>query len=160
MKLNKTLIYGTLGIIALGGLIYLLSSNKGESVEEEPKEGEEADDQKTTDPNVEKAKDPSGKLTSLVGKTIFTKVEDVNVRDTAQVNNGIINNIYGVLPSRDIEIGQVTSVVKKGDKNWLGVKLSKKAYDIIQSQKSIITRDIWTNIPPLKWVREDVIKLT
>jgi hypothetical protein len=75
------------------------------------------------------------------------------------VNNGVINNIYGEIPSKDILIGKVTSVLKKGDFNWIGVKLSQQAYDIIQSEKNIIFRDLRTNIPALKWVREDVIKL-
>ena len=161
MKTNKTLIYGVLGVVALGGLIYLLSTDKTEEekkgADAEPKEG---DEQSTPDAKVEKAKDASGKLTSLVGKDITTKVDKVNVRNTPEVNNGLINNIYGEIPTKDIIIGKVISVVKKGDKNWLGVKLSQKAYDIIQSQKNIVMRDIWTNIPPLKWVREDVIKLT
>jgi hypothetical protein len=165
MKLkNETLIYGLLGLIAIGGLVYILLPSKADNGTEEEKEEEKSDDdisdeQKTPDKNVEASKDASGKLTSLVGKNIYTKVADVKVRNTAMVNNGIINNIYGEIPSKDILIGKVTSSVKKGDYNWLGVKLSQQAYDIIQSEKSFVTRDLKVNIPALKWVREDVIKL-
>jgi hypothetical protein len=164
MKFNKTIVYGILGVVALGSLIYLLRSDS--KSEEEPsqdtkdkKDSGISEEQKTIDPNIQNAKDVSGKLTSLVGRDVYTKVDKVNVRDSAKVNNGIINNIYGELPSKNILVGKVTSVVKTGELNWLGVKLSRQAYDIIQSQKNIVTRDLWVNIPPLKWVREDVIKL-
>jgi hypothetical protein len=165
---NETLIYGLLGLIALGGLIYLVVPKKEESVTDEdlidPKSEDTPDnvisnEQKTPDKNVEAAKDNTGKLTSLIGKNVFTKLAGVQVRNTAMVNNGVINNIYGEIPSKDILIGKVTSVLKKGDFNWIGVKLSQQAYDIIQSEKNIIFRDLRTNIPALKWVREDVIKL-
>lgn len=165
MKLkNETLIYGLLGIIAIGGLVYILLPSKSDTETEEENEDKKSDDeiseeQKTPDKNVEASKDASGKLTSLVGKNIFTKVADVKVRNTAMVNNGLINNIYGEIPSKDILIGKVTSTVKKGNYNWLGVKLSQQAYDIIQSEKSFVTRDLKVNIPALKWVREDVVKL-
>jgi hypothetical protein len=165
---NETLIYGLLGLIALGGLVYLVVPKKEEGIEEDEvidtkkkdtPDDEISNEQKTPDKNVEAAKDNTGKLTSLIGKNVFTKLEGVQVRNTAMVNNGIINNIYGEIPSKDILIGKVTSVLKKGDFNWLGVKLSQQAYDIIQSETNIIFRDLRTNIPALKWVREDVIKL-
>ena len=165
---NETLIYGLLGLIALGGLVYLIVPKKEEGVKEDevidPKKQDTPDDeisneQKTPDKKVEAAKDNTGKLTSLIGKNVFTKLANVQVRNTAMVNNGIINNIYGEIPSKDILIGKVTTVLKKGDFNWLGVKLSQQAYDIIQAETNIIFRDLRTNIPALKWVREDVIKL-
>lgn len=163
---NETLIYGLLGLIAIGGLVYILTPSKADKEAEAEKEEEDkkpdgdiSEEQKTPDKNVEASKDASGKLTSLIGKDIYTKVADVKVRNTAMVNNGIINNIYGEIPSKDILIGKVTSAIKKGDYNWLGVKLSQQAYDIIQSEKSFVTRDLTVRIPALKWVREDVIKL-
>lgn len=161
MKINKPLIYGALGVITLGALIYLMSRPEEEKKEDTKAEdeGQTENEQKVIDPNLEKAKDAKGKLTSIVGKDVYTKVEDVNIRNTPEVNNGLLNNIYGVLPAKGLLIGKVTSVVKKGNLNWVGVKLSKSAYDIIQSEKNLLTRDIWVNIPPLKWVREDVIKL-
>jgi hypothetical protein len=167
MKLkNETLIYGLLGLIAIGGLVYILTPSKADKEAEAEKEDEDkkpdddiSEEQKTPDKNVEASKDASGKLTSLIGKNIYTKIADVKVRNTAMVNNGIINNIYGEIPSKDILIGKVTSTVKKGDYNWLGVKLSQQAYDIIQSEKNIVFRDLKVNIPALKWVREDVVKL-
>jgi hypothetical protein len=162
---NKTLIYGALGLVAIGALIYLLGNDKDKQVEDvksddaTPSKDGISNEQKTPDVNVEKAKDVSGKLTGLVGKSIYTKVDNVKVRDSAKVNNGIINNIYGELPVRNTLIGKVVSVVKDANYNWVGVKLSQEAYNMIQSQKNIVTRDLWVNIPPLKWVREDVIKL-
>lgn len=165
---NETLIYGLLGLVALGALVYLVVPKKEEGGEGgeviDPTKQDTPDDkiseeQKTPDKKVEAAKDKTGKLTSLIGKNVFTKIADVKVRNTAMVNNGLINNIYGEIPSKDILIGKVTSVLKKGDFNWLGVKLSQQAYDIIQAEKNIIFRDLRTNIPALKWVREDVIKL-
>jgi len=165
---DETLIYAILGLIALGGLVYLFVPKK-EDVNEEDEvidtkkkdtpDDEISNEQKTPDKNIEAAKDNTGKLTSLIGKNVFTKLEGVQVRNTAMVNNGIINNIYGEIPSKDILIGKVTTVLKKGNFNWIGVKLSQQAYDIIQSETNIIFRDLRTNIPALKWVREDVIKL-
>lgn len=165
---TETLVYGLLGLVALGGLIYLIVPKKEEGVEEDEvidtknkdtPDDEISNEQKTPDKNVQAAKDNTGKLTSLVGKNVFTKLADVQVRNTAMVNNGVINNIYGAIPSKDILIGKVTSVLKKGDFNWIGVKLSQQAYDIIQAEKNIIFRDLSSRIPALKWVREDVIKL-
>jgi len=161
MKKNETLIYTALGLITLGALVYILlpKQENDDNTEDKTSDDKANDEQKTPDKNVESLKDTSGKLTSLIGKDIYTKVTGVNIRNTAEVNNGFVNNIYGEIPSKDILIGKVTSNVKKGDYNWLGVKLSQKAYDIIQSEKSFITRDLTVNIPALKWVREDVIKL-
>lgn len=169
MKKNtEYMIYGGLAIISIVGLVYLFRKDEKTPSKEEDiinpdtGTGDITKEQQTKDPLLEDLMKTPNWASKVVGKKIFTKVGGANIRTQSFVNNGLINNIYGTIPSKGIEIGEVTKVIPKSTADqmaWFGVKLSKQAYTIIQSEKNIITRDIWENIPPLLWVREDVVKL-
>lgn len=78
----------------------------------------------------------------LKGKSIATKLSNVNARQSAKVNDGLINNLYGPIPTRGTFVGKVTSVVEDVNKaknangkvyKWLKVTLSDDAIREINS---------------------------
>jgi hypothetical protein len=102
----------------------------------------------------------------MLGKEIYSKVENVNPRQTPYVNNGwfVNNSIGGRITQKDILIGTVTDVVN--DKGllsnnsgsiykWFKVKPSKEAITLIKEDSNIL---IPTKTDTF-YVREDVIKL-
>ena len=102
----------------------------------------------------------------LLGKNIYSKLDNVNPRQTPYVNNGwLVNNgVGGRITQKDTLIGVVTDVVNdKGLlKNnsgaiykWLKVKPSPDAIKQIKDDSSIL---MGTKTETF-YVREDVIKL-
>jgi len=102
----------------------------------------------------------------LIGKNIYTKVDNVNPRRTPYVNNGLFvnNSVGGRITQKNSLIGSVTDVVNdKGLlKNntgaiykWIKVKPSLDAIKQIKDDSSIL---IGTKTDTF-YVREDVIKL-
>jgi len=102
----------------------------------------------------------------LLGKNIYSKVDNVNPRQTPNVNNGwLVNNgVGGRITQKDTLIGVVTDVVNdKGLlKNntgaiykWVKVNPSTEAVRQIKDDSSIL---IGTKTNSF-FVREDVIKL-
>jgi len=169
-------IYLVASVLALGGGLYLIYKK--------PKDdGSKGDDTTPTPSNDPTARPQdvaqnklSPKLDSLVsngkikGAKIYSKVDAVKVRTSASVNNGGINNIYGTMPNKERLIGVATGkvVVEQGkdrknpltgkDYRWIQVTLSKFAYDKMQAQMSLFTRDVFPKtIMPVAWVRDDVV---
>ena len=102
----------------------------------------------------------------MLGKNIYSKVDNVNPRQTPYVNNGwLVNNgVGGRITQKDTLIGVVTDVVNdKGLlKNntgaiykWVKVNPSTEAVRQIKDDSSIL---IGTKTNSF-YVREDVIKL-
>jgi hypothetical protein len=102
----------------------------------------------------------------LLGKNIYSKVDNVNPRRTPYVNNGLFvnNTVGGRILQKNTLIGSVTDVVNdKGLlKNnsgaiykWIKVKPSSDAIKQIKDDSSIL---IGTKTDTF-YVREDVIKL-
>ena len=102
----------------------------------------------------------------LVGKNIYTKLDNVNPRQSPYVNNGwfVNNGVGGRITERDTLIGKVTDVVndkgslrnKIGDiYKWLKVAPSPIAIKQIKEDSNIL---IPTSTGTF-YVREDVIKL-
>jgi len=102
----------------------------------------------------------------MLGKNIYSKVDNVNPRQTPYVNNGwLVNNgVGGRITQKDTLIGVVTDVVN--DKGllksnsgsiykWIKVKPSQEAIKQIKDDSSIL---IGTKTDSF-YVREDVIKL-
>jgi hypothetical protein len=163
-KNNEYLIYGGLAIISIVGLIFLFKEDKpivDSETKDETKLGDTTEEQKVKDPALSELMKLPNWQNRVLNKKLYTKVGGANIRTQAFVNNGFFNNIYGTIPTKDVELGVITKVIAKAQSDgmaWFGIKLSKPAYNIIQSEK-IITRDLWENIPPLLWIREDVVKL-
>jgi len=105
------------------------------------------------------------------GLVVLSKIDKVKLRTDYFVNDGVINNLYGEVPTKDIVIGTVVTnpINDKGGAinpntkqywKWLGVKITDGVYKEIQdNQRNFFTRDSWKNIPSVLYVREDVIKL-
>lgn len=170
-------IYLVVSALALGGGLYLIFKKpKGDGDGVTPTPTPTPSNDPTARPQDVAQNKLSPKLDTLVssgkikGAKIYTKIDGVNLRTSASVNNGGINNIYGTMPNKERLIGVATGkvIVEQGkdrknplsgkDYRWIQVTLSKFAYDKIQSQKSLATKD-WipkTVMFPV-WVRDDVV---
>lgn len=102
----------------------------------------------------------------LLGKNIYTKLDNVNPRQSPYVNNGwfVNNGVGGRITERDTLIGKVTDVVNDkgslrnntgGIYKWLKVAPSPVAVKQIKADSNIL---IPTKTDTF-YVREDVIKL-
>jgi hypothetical protein len=102
----------------------------------------------------------------MLGKSIYSKIDNINPRQTPFVNNGwfVNNTVGGRITQKDTLIGTVTDVVNdKGSLRnnsgsiykWFKVNPSGEAKKQIEDDKSFLV--------PIKtdtfYVREDVIKL-
>jgi hypothetical protein len=103
----------------------------------------------------------------LLGKNIYSKVDNVNPRQTPYVNNGIFvnNGVGGRITQKNTLIGVVTDVVNdkgllknnSGDiYKWFKVKPSPEAIKQIKDDSSILMGTKTQNF----YVRQDVIKLS
>lgn len=106
----------------------------------------------------------------LLNKSIYTKLNDVIVRQENYVNNGIINNIESSITNSGFFLGNVTQVVEDKGKmknlngriyKWLKVKLSDIAITELNKNRPFLSRKLTKEIAPLFsfYVREDTIKL-
>lgn len=158
MKSNsKNNLYGLIvaGAILLVGGFFIIDkfkkdkqgSNEGDSDTQD--ESSVANDNSTSTTNLPiKPLD----VNSIVGKDVLTNTSNVNIRKSAMVNNGWINNIFGIIPQKNTLIGRVESVTKKDGFNWLEVKLSREGI------VAMFPKTTNVNFTP-KFVREDVVKL-
>lgn len=158
MKSNsKNNLYGLIvaGAILLVGGFFIIDkfkknkqgSNEGDSDTQD--ESSVANDNSTSTTNLPiKPLD----VNSIVGKDVLTNTSNVNIRKSAMVNNGWINNIFGIIPQKGTLIGKVESVTKKDGFNWLEVKLSREGI------VAMFPKTTNVNFTP-KFVREDVVKL-
>jgi hypothetical protein len=172
---KEYLMYGGLGVVVLIALYYATKDN---SVQEDSIEVEPSDIQQGSDKTKEQVKlDPSlaniFKSTTwnkdIIGKNVFSKISDIKLRDNELVNDGIINNIYGVVSKPNTNLGNVVGAYldrggainpeTKTKYKWVKIKLTDAVYNEVQKQKSFLTKDLFKMPNVYKFVREDVIKL-
>jgi hypothetical protein len=102
----------------------------------------------------------------MLGKQIYTKIDNVNPRQSPYVNNGwLVNNgVGGRITQKDTLVGSVTDVVNDSGSlhntsgniyKWIKVKPSQEAIKQIKDDSNIL---IPTKTDTF-YVREDVIKL-
>jgi len=102
----------------------------------------------------------------LLGKDIYSKLENINPRQSPYVNNGwfVNNSVGGRITQKDTLIGKVIDVkndsglLRNGSNNiykWLEVKPSPEAIKQIKEDSNIL---LGTKTDTF-YVREDVIKL-
>lgn len=102
----------------------------------------------------------------LVGSNVYSKVDDVNPRQTPNVNNGwLVNNgVGGRITQKDTFIGKITDVVEDSGslKNnfgkiykWFKINPSAEAIKQIKNDSNLL---IGTKTDSF-YVREDVVKL-
>ena len=87
----------------------------------------------------------------LVGKNIYTLVNDVNIREMPYVNNGISNNITGTIKNKGVYLGKVSYVIKNTDDNkiWFGITE--------EDSNKFISKFNYSFLISVNWVREDVV---
>lgn len=172
---KKYLIFGGVAVI-LGMGVYLLlqkdDKNKDASTDTTDKTSEEdssriSKEQKTMDVNLMKVQPKT-----VVGKKVYSKIDDVSLRLQPFVNNGIINNEWSKIPDKNTLIGVVKNQATDSGKMrnsstnkpyiWYLVELNEKAWNTANDLKSIVTKTLF----PYKyatnkkyWIREDTIKI-
>jgi hypothetical protein len=111
----------------------------------------------------------------LAGKNIYTLVDNVKIRETPKINNGLIDNIAGVVKKKGTFIGKVSFVEKRDDGYfWLGItenysnKFISSAYDFSKDGIYNPTEGLYSKTNPkfstvgecdiiINWVRADVV---
>lgn len=97
------------------------------------------------------------KYEKYLGRKIYTLVDNVKIRRGANVNNGIINNIAGIIPKKKSFIGKVVSAKLGSDKKiWFAVneENSNQKFEIKRHFSWDMTKP---KDPTLRWVRSDVV---
>jgi hypothetical protein len=172
---KEYLIYGGLGVVVLIALYYATKDTPDAETIEEETEGEvqqgsdKSKEQIKLDPNLANIFNSKTWNKDIVGKKVYSKISDIKLRDNEVVNDGIINNIYGVVSKPNTLIGEVVAgyLDRGGAINpetktkfkWVKIKLTDAVYKEVQSQKSFLTKDLFGMPNVYKYVREDVIKL-
>ena len=166
--MKKVFIYVSVGLGVATLTYYIIGGGKHTSKED--KEGSESNEPQQSKPDT--PLNEAIKNNKIVGKNIKTKVNDVKIRRSAEANDGVANNIYGVVSKANKTLGKVVrsytnpkSTVKNPATGkpyvWLSFEMDEGVYNEIQSRLNFFTRDLWKNIPPPQrtWVREDTVKL-
>lgn len=97
------------------------------------------------------------KYKRFLGKKIYTKENNVNVRRGANVNNGFFNNIAGTIPKAKSFVGKVVDVKLGDDKKlWFAVDEpnSNNKFEIKKEFSWDITKPVDYT---LRWLRSDVV---
>jgi len=106
-------------------------------------------------------------------KQVFTKVDNVTARKSAYVNNGTINNAWGVISQKNTLLGKVIAIAEDENKaknakgrvyKWVKVELSPDAKKSINaSPKESFLNKIGGALPLnysiVAYLREDTITL-
>lgn len=106
----------------------------------------------------------------LINKPIYTKLDDVRIRSSNFVNNGVVNNIMSTITNRGFLLGNVIQVVddKGGLKNndgrvfkWFKFKPAQITLDEMNRNKHFLTAKFLPEYAKVQsfYVREDTVKL-
>lgn len=176
MKINKKYIFPLIGIAIAGGIFLLVIKKKpedGGDTTPEPK----PEDNSGISPEQQKIDASLGVILSnknantlIKGKKIYSKIADAKARTQPAVNDGVVNNLYGSISNANVYLGNAVGVATDLGKTnnpatkkpymWVKLQLSKDGYDAVQSNRSFLTRDLFTPATlPYVYFREDVIKL-
>jgi hypothetical protein len=92
----------------------------------------------------------------FIGKSVFTKLPNVNVRKSPEIKNGLLNNIAGKIASFNTFLGKVVEVKRdpSGKFLWFGI-------NEINANKKLASAYNWNLIkqpdPSIRWFRSDVV---
>ena len=176
MKINKKYIYPLIGLAIAGGIVLLATKKKsddggGETPEPTPEDnGGITPEQKKIDATLNTILSNKNANALIKGKKIYSKVANAKGRTQPAVNDGFVNNLYGTISNANTYLGNAVGVANDLGKTmnsatkkpfvWVKVQLSKDGYDAVQSNRSFLTRDLFTPATlPYVYFREDVIKL-
>ena len=105
---------------------------------------------------------------ALINKPIYTKLDNVKVRNDRYVNNGVVNNIMSTIANRGFLLGNVIQVVddKGGLKNndgrvfkWFKIKPAQITLDEMNRNKAFLMSKFLPEYIKEIFVREDALKL-
>lgn len=119
---------------------------------------------------VEILKKTSAQATAtLINKPVYTKLDNVKVRNEPYVNNGLINNIMSTITNRGTLLGNVIQVVDDKGKltnsdgkvyKWFKIKPAQITLDDMNRNKDFLTHNFLLNTTGKQiYVREDALKL-
>ena len=107
---DRWLYIGTgLGVLGVTFLVLAVANTPTKKQREEMKKQNEP-------PPFEPPKEKTSITTSDVGKKIYTKNADTNLRSSAKINNGWWNNISATIKANNTYIGNVKSIEIPDDK--------------------------------------------
>jgi hypothetical protein len=174
---KKYLIYGSIGVVILIAIYYATKSPETPIADEDiVEEGdpttskEKTKEQTTLDPKLATIIQDKNWVKNIIGKSVYSKLDNVKLRKNEFVNDGLINNLYGEVEKKDtllgvvkgafLDKGKATNPATKSPYNWFQIKLADSVYnDIQKNQKNFATRDLFKAPNVYVFVREDVIKL-
>ena len=105
---------------------------------------------------------------TLINKPVFTKLDNVKVRSSNFVNNGIVNNVMSSISNKGTLLGNIVAVFEDKGKltnndgkifKWFKIKPAQVTLDDMNRNKDFLTRKFLPEYKELIYVREDVIKL-
>lgn len=105
---------------------------------------------------------------ALINKPIYTKLDDVKVRNDSYVNNGIVNNIMSTINNKGTLLGKVMQVVEDKGKltnpegkvyKWFKIKPAQITLDEMNRNSAFLTRVFLPEYTEVIFVREDTVKL-
>jgi hypothetical protein len=105
----------------------------------------------------------------LINKPVYTKLDNVKVRNEPYINNGLINNIMSTITNRGTLLGNVIQVVDDKGKltnsdgrvyKWFKIKPAQITLDDMNRNKDFLTHKFLPNTTGKQiYVREDALKL-
>ena len=172
IKISLALVGATV-LYFLGRAILGKGGNKGNSDTGDDVDNEDSQSDKNT------ALSQAIKNGTAVGKKIYTRVTDANIRYTATINNGWMDNIWSTVPDNGTYLGTISDVWQSTNTTLLNPSTNEPYYWIIlnidptlwkklNDEKSFLNPDKQNNrYIPCKvnkctnnyWMREDIIKL-
>lgn len=161
MKKQERDLLIVIGVVGLLIALYFVTKPKGDDDDNE--EGTQSVPNPALDKLIQ-----SGKTKGIA---VRSKVSNVKLRTEYKQSDGLINNIYGQIPSVNTVVGevldkpyddqnkQINPATQKVYK-YLKVKITQEVYDEIQdNQRSFLTRDVNKKVPFQLFVREDTVKI-
>jgi hypothetical protein len=186
---KRYLLYGGVGVVILIAIYYATKSPDVPILDDDVVDESSSttstgktQEQITLDPKLVSLMQQKDWIKTINGKNIYSKLDNVKVRNSEYINDGKISNLYGTVPKKGTLLGVVQGVflentkggllgIIKGDSkatnpvtkkpyNWVKIKLADAVYnDIQKNQRNFITRDLFKNPNVYVFVREDAIKL-
>ena len=105
----------------------------------------------------------------MINKPIYTKLDNVKVRNSNYVNNGLIDNVMSTITNRGLLLGNIIQVVEDKGKlknndgrvfKWFRIKPAQVTLDEMNRNKSFFTHVFLPESTGKQiFVREDTIKL-
>jgi len=172
-------VYISLSLVGALGIYFLATKlfkkDDESTTDEEIEEEDPTKEQIKQDPTLIEAL-KSGKA---IGMKVYTKVNNANIRNSAEVNNGYVNNIWANVSEKGTYLGTIYDIYKSTDTNLINPNTNQPYYWVVlhldqtlwqklvdampwydPDKESKIRKPVKLNERGLKYfMREDTIKL-